>query len=269
LLDASDGGATIRYTFTLHISNLAISDNQFLPNGAVGVPYNYSFAAAGTPGITWSATGLPSGLQLSSSGVISGTPHGTRRANVFVTVKSSTERVTKRFVLYVELANPSELTFPNPGLVDAAVGQHYHPALLPSGGTPPYAFALAAGSALPPGMALYSGTFLQSVQNTRVPAVTVLAGMPIVAGQYTFDLILTDAEGRQTRGTLTLNVASFNVLPTSIGTGTAGTTYLQQFSVIGGTAPYTFSVTRTDLFTRTLPAGFGVSSTGLLSGSSS
>ena len=265
-LDASDGGTTIRYTFTVHISSLTITDAAVLPNGTVGVPYNYSFAAAGTGAITWSATGLPSGLQLSSSGVITGTPQGITRANVFVTEKSATDRVSKRFVLYVTLPNPSELTLPATVLPDAVIDQNFQSGLVPSGGTPPYTFALATGSTLPPGLALYSGAFLRSVQNTRTPAVTILAGVPTTAGQYSFDLMLTDAAGRQARGTFTLNVASFNVLPTFLPTTITGQPVAQQFSVVGGTAPYTFSVTPVDLFTLALPAGIGMSSSGLLSG---
>jgi hypothetical protein len=265
-LDASDGGVRIRYTFTIHISSLAITDSQVLPNGTVGVSYSYSFAGAGTAGITWSATGLPSGLQLSSSGVITGTPQGVTRANVFVTERRVTDHVIKHFVLYVALPNPNELTLPSTLLADAVAGQTYQNALLPSGGTPPYTFTLAAGSTLPPGLALYSGIFLQSVQNTRVPAVTIIAGTPTAPGQYSFNLVLTDAASRQTSATFTLNVASFNVFPTSIPTTVSGQAAAQQFSVVGGTAPYTFSITQVDLLTRTLPAGINLSSSGLLSG---
>ncbi len=42
--------------------------------GTVGVPYNFNCSATGTAPITFSASGLPTGLSLSSSGVISGAP---------------------------------------------------------------------------------------------------------------------------------------------------------------------------------------------------
>jgi hypothetical protein len=268
-LNATDGGIIRGYTFTVRISSLAISDLEVLPDGTVGVSYTYSFAGAGTPGITWSALGLPSGLQISPGGVITGTPQGVTRASVSVTASSATDRVQKRFALYVALPNPSELTLPGTSLPDALLGQNYQTQLVPTGGTPPYTLTLAAGSTLPPGLSLYSGTLLQSVQNTRIPAATVLAGVPTTVGQSIFDLVLTDAVGRQTKGTFTLNVASLSVFPVTVSNGTAGTPYVQQFSVVGGSAPYTFSVTPIDLFTRMLPAGFGVSPTGLLSGMSS
>jgi len=268
-LDAHDGQGALRYTFTILISMLAIADSEVLPNGTVGVPYNYSFAAAGTAGVLWSATGLPSGLHISSDGVISGTPQATGRAGVFVTATNAADRVSKRFVLYVVLPNPNELTLPSTVLSDALAGQNYQNALLPTGGTPPYTFTLGAGSTLPSGLALYSGAFLQSVQNTRVPAVTVLAGVPTTAGQYGFNLTLIDAAGRQTSGTFTLHVASMNVVPPSIPVTITGKSFAQQFSVIGGTAPYTFSATGIDLQTRMLPAGLAISSTGLLSGTTS
>jgi hypothetical protein len=42
--------------------------------GTVGVPYNHECTATGTAPITFSATGLPSGLEINSTGVISGIP---------------------------------------------------------------------------------------------------------------------------------------------------------------------------------------------------
>jgi hypothetical protein len=60
-------------------STLAITSNATLPAGTVGVSYNTSLGATGgTPPYTWSLVSgggsLPSGLALSASGVISGTP---------------------------------------------------------------------------------------------------------------------------------------------------------------------------------------------------
>lgn len=44
------------------------------PGGTVGVPYSFLCTASGTTPITFSATGLPGGLQLSAAGAISGIP---------------------------------------------------------------------------------------------------------------------------------------------------------------------------------------------------
>jgi hypothetical protein len=45
------------------------------PNGTVGAPYRFTVTASGTPLITFSASGLPPGLNLDArSGLLSGTP---------------------------------------------------------------------------------------------------------------------------------------------------------------------------------------------------
>ena len=58
-------------------------------------------------------------------------------------------------------------------------GGAYSQSLSATGGTPPYGFALAAGSSLPAGMALS-------------PA-GVLSGAPTAAGSYSFSIVVTDA----------------------------------------------------------------------------
>jgi hypothetical protein len=60
---------------SVRVSSLAITTSS-LPDGTVGVDgYSATLDAAnGTPSYTWSATGLPGGLSLSSSGVLSAKP---------------------------------------------------------------------------------------------------------------------------------------------------------------------------------------------------
>jgi hypothetical protein len=59
-----------------------------LPDGLAGSPYSQALAAAGTAPFTWIVTSgeLPAGLQLSSGGVISGTPAGAGTAAFVVQV---------------------------------------------------------------------------------------------------------------------------------------------------------------------------------------
>jgi uncharacterized protein (TIGR03437 family) len=63
-----------------------------LPSAAAGVAYVASMVAGGgTPPYTWSATGLPTGITLNSSGVFAGSPAATLAGafNVAVTVKDA------------------------------------------------------------------------------------------------------------------------------------------------------------------------------------
>ena len=74
----SQGHMATSVTFTITVTNLAITSTSPLPAGTVGTAYSFQFAGTGgTAPLTWSvASGstLPAGLTLSSSGLFSGTP---------------------------------------------------------------------------------------------------------------------------------------------------------------------------------------------------
>jgi hypothetical protein len=58
--------------------------------GTVGVPYDHTCAATGTTPVTFSATGLPTGLSISSSGEISGIPEEAGLFNGTITAANGT-----------------------------------------------------------------------------------------------------------------------------------------------------------------------------------
>jgi hypothetical protein len=74
-----------------------------LPAGVLGKVYSGSASASGGTGaLIWSATGLPPGLTISSSGSVSGTPSTAGTYSVVLTVKdskSSTASVTRAVVI--------------------------------------------------------------------------------------------------------------------------------------------------------------------------
>src|SRR5579862_5627381 len=73
---------------------LAISTTT-LPAGTVGTAYSANLAATGgVSPYTWSASGLPGGLSISSSGTISGTPTTAGSFSATVTVKDSSGTTT-------------------------------------------------------------------------------------------------------------------------------------------------------------------------------
>jgi hypothetical protein len=77
--------------------------------GIVGVPYNFVCAATGTAPITFAASGLPSGLSLSSAGVIDGIPNTAGTFNGTITAANGTlPDATQSFLILVSVV-PSSL----------------------------------------------------------------------------------------------------------------------------------------------------------------
>jgi len=87
---AVGGSGTILQSDTLTQSQLTITSTS-LVFGTVGLPYNVTLTASGgTSPFTWSATGLPTGLNINTStGVISGTPTAAGTSTCTVMVNDS------------------------------------------------------------------------------------------------------------------------------------------------------------------------------------
>ena len=257
-------------SFTLRVSSVALPDPQMLPIGIIGEPYSYQFANPGVA-VTWFVGGLPLGLNFDpATRTISGTPTtlGSSTLNVTVTPAGGVVH-QRRFVLFTRFPNPTVLDTPlaNTLLIDASVGQVAAYSLpIPTGGVPPYSWALAPGQTLPAGMVLTQVASLGSPipnslfaatgnVNTTVSS-TVLWGLPTTEGDYAFDLIATDsaAIANTVRRTFTLHVSSLSLLGArGIVTGLA---YAQQFTAIGGTAPFTYSMSATSPTQEMIPPGF-------------
>ncbi|MBS1855214.1 MAG: putative Ig domain-containing protein [Acidobacteria bacterium] len=108
--DSTGATATASYTVKVAAAALTITTAS-LPNGTVGVSYSAGLNATGgvTP-LTWSASGLPGGLSISSSGAITGSPNAPGTFNVSATVKDAGgTSVSKSYTVTISL--PSTPTF--------------------------------------------------------------------------------------------------------------------------------------------------------------
>jgi len=247
------------FSFSLRISQLAIDDAP-LPIGGINQSYTHTLTATGAVGtVTWTATGLPSGLTLSTAGTLSGTPTSTTSALIIVTATDGRIPVSKRFPLIVRAPVPGVLDYTGlTTLADVNVGQFMSFGFTASAGVPPYTVTVAPGSVLPAGLRLVSPA-------DALSSSWFLAGFPTTAGLQTFDLIFTDSSGAQTRRTFTLNVSPLSLVA-GIKPATPGVAYAHQFTVVGGTGPYTFTMSRVSSSVDMLPAGLAFSSSGLLTG---
>jgi hypothetical protein len=166
-------------TFTVGDSPIVIGTTSPLAPGTLNIPYLATLSATGgTAPYSWSVTAgtLPAGLALSSSGVLSGTPAapGSSTFTVQATDSASTpQTVTAPLTLVIGVAT---LAVTTTSLPSGKVGTAYSAQLMASGGVPPYAWSVNAGS-LPAGMALGTAGLLSgtpgSVSNTA-PTFTVM-----------------------------------------------------------------------------------------------
>lgn len=89
ITDSKGATSTKSYTVTIAVAPLTITPAT-LPNATVGTAVSATLAATGgVPPYTWSATGLPAGLSISTAGAISGTPTAPGSPSLTITVKDS------------------------------------------------------------------------------------------------------------------------------------------------------------------------------------
>ncbi len=188
-----------------------------LPNGITGSGYSTTLTAVG--GVTpygWSvASGsLPTGLLLSTSGAISGTPTQAGQFSFVakVTDSSPTPQVALQS-LTVSIVQPTSsqslttLNITTASLPAGTLSSAYSAALAASGGTTPYNWSVASGS-LPTGLVLGSSGSI--------------SGTPTQSGQFSFTVKVSDSSTTTQIATKSLGISvgpatlvSLAVSPTS------------------------------------------------------
>jgi len=225
----TDAGAqTTTASFALAVTDPITITTPSAINIAVNKPAKITLAATGgTPPYSWSvSTGtLPSGLTLSTAGVLSGTLSSAVVATVTISVRdSATTAVTasQQFAITATGTLSVSTTSLPPGYLSSP----YTATLQASGGTAPYTWSTTSGS-LPPGVNLSTDG--------------LLSGAPTKSGSYTFAVGVTDARGQQATATLTCTIASLAITTASLPNGTAGSPYVATLDARGGLAPYSWS----------------------------
>ena len=230
-----------------------------LPAGTINQPYPFAFSpTGGTTPYTWGIKSgsppLPSGLTLSTNGVISGTPTITSTATHTFTLTDATSLTVEKSLRLSINAIPLSIT--TNSLPQGTAGQDYEAQLDASGGMGTYTWKLTGGSNLPAGLTLNSSG--------------KISGVPTSTSSLTYIVTVTD----QTTPTpqtatktlqLIIGVAPPNLIITttsSLPTGTVTQPYPNvTLTASGGTGTITWDISR-----GSLPGGLNLSSSGVISG---
>jgi len=193
---------------------------------------------------------MPAGLTLSSAGVISGTPTATSSSTLTIkATDTSVPQQTATTTLNLQVVL-STLAITTTSIPQATASITYSTTLQYSGGHPAVTWSLASGSSLPSGLTLSSAG--------------VISGTAASAGSFTFTVQATDTTPVTVSQALTLTVVplgTLTVTTSSLPAGNIATSYSTTLMATGGATPYTWSLTA-----GAMPAGFKLSSAGVLSG---
>lgn len=251
--DSASHTGTATLSLTVTGASMVISPAT-LPNGTAGTAYSQTVSTTGgTAPYTYirdpAGGALPTGLTVSSSGVLSGTPTA---AGSFTFAIKATDSSTgtgpfSQSRSYTVTINAptiavSPTTLPNP-----TAGVAYSQTLTASGGSPVYAFAITSG-ALPQGLTLTGNA---------------IAGTPTLTGTFNFTATAIDSLGFTGSRAYTVTVAAptIAVAPTTLPAPTVGVPYSQGLSASGGTPAYGFAITAGALPSGLTMAGGTISGT--------
>ena len=218
-----------------------------LANTPVNTPVSVQFTGSGgVPPYTFVEFGtLPPGVQMTSAGLLSGTPTKTGVYPFLVYIDDSAgASASQKYSLSV--AVPGLLITPASPLPPGQVSIPYTTPLAATGGSGPNYNWTAKG--LPPGLTIANNTGL-------------IAGIPTSAGTFTIAVTIVDINGLTATQNYTLVIASTRLTSstTALSNGAVGSAYRSAVAATGGTLPYSFSATG-------LPAGLCITSTGTISG---
>jgi large repetitive protein len=256
---SSFGGVnTATALFTLVIAPplpITITNNSSLSPGTVGAAYTLQLVAAGgVPPYTWSVGSgtLPGGVSLDAAkGLLSGTP---ARAGTFSFQLTAVDQFGGSGSGIFTIVVAEALSISTAALLPSgAPGAPYSLSFAALGGTSPYTWGVVPQTGpLPPGLSLD-------------PHAGLLSGTPTTSGSYQFTVQVIDVIGRTSAKLFTLNIAAAALTITtnpSLPPGSIGVAYAQQIAAIGGTPPYTWTVSN-----GALPDGLGLNAgSGVISG---
>ncbi len=243
----SNCSGTRSYTLIIACPTITVNPAT-LPNGTVGSSYGIQniTQTGGNGTMTYTVgTGFPPGLNLTTGGILSGTPTAAGTYTFTITVTSQygctgTRTYTVTISCPTITINPATIANTTPGsTVNVPFSQ--------VGGTGTFTYTHTSGT-LPPGLSVTGG------------ALTGTVGAP---GSYTFTITGTSTNGCTGTRTYTVIVAcpTLSLSPGVLPTGNVNVPFSQVITVTGSSNTFTYTVT-----SGSLPAGVTLNTNGTLSG---
>ncbi|PYS33648.1 MAG: hypothetical protein DMG14_31320, partial [Acidobacteria bacterium] len=247
--DSASQTASKLLSITINAAPISIMTGSPLPPATVGGVYSVTLGASGGVGpYSWSITAgtLTTGLTLSSSGTLSGTPKTAGTFNFTIqAVDANSVATTKVFSHTVQAVLTITTTSPlATAVVDSAYSQQLQASL-----ADPLTWSVLSGN-LPSGITLSSSG--------------LLSGTPMATGTFDFTVQATGGTPQQIATQLfRLEVSAGFVITTApvLPDGTALLFYTTTLNAGGGTSPYTWTLSGGNL-----PDGLNLSTSGLISG---
>ena len=214
-----------------------------LPSGKVGTSYTASLTA-GVSDVTWSVSSgnLPSGLTLSSTGTITGTPTTAGTSTFTVSAQKGASSGTRSLTITIAPAD-SAISITTSTLPSGTVGKTYTAQLASSVSNA--SWSVSSGT-LPSGLTLSStGT---------------ISGTPTSSGTFSFTVRASSGTSSATKPlTITIEPATLTITTSSLPSGIVGSEYTYTLTASEPNASWLVS-------SGSLPSGLTLSSTGTISG---
>ncbi|MEI6209387.1 MAG: putative Ig domain-containing protein [Desulfuromonadales bacterium] len=252
-----NAGATASQLYTVRVRDaLSITTTTLKSWAKDQAGYLDTLAATGGRGAyTWSIQSgtLPAGLVLNAAtGIVSGTPTVVGSYPITVQVADSAtvpEVATKQLTIIIS----SSIVIATTTISDMKTGTPVNVTLQASGGTLPYKWSLTKG-ALPTA----TSPMVLDANGGNI------SGTPTLAGDYSFEVTVTDNTGATASQLYTVRVRdSLNITTTALKSWALGQTgYLDTLTASGGAGTYSWSIQ-----SGSLPPGLTLNaSSGIISG---
>ena len=242
------GSATISGSFTSYIDAPTWSTTSPLPGGTRGVAYSTTVSADRAASYSLAnGTTLPSGLSLSSGGVISGTPDTVQSKSFTIKATNSNSSVDRDFTINIVVPSP---VFSTTSPLSVAIRGSSYSTTISASDTPSTGYSLVGGI-LPLGLNLGSNG--------------VLSGNPTTLGTSSFTVRASNTTGSADRTfSLTVNPPAPVFSDQSV-IDRAARNIPYQSEVLASDAGYGISTPAYSIFSGSLPPGLTLnSSTGVI-----